>query len=250
MLLIMWPHFRHLLGHAFDTSPSLVSSNWAAVLMAIGVFLLSQILFLVFRGWEEMKHLWKESIAVGTVSVIVGWLVLYAWSIVVTVYHDHQNLTGRLGAVVTEKNALKHGLNDRDQYIKRLEQSLAQASTKQPAKAVPRIVPFVSQTPSATQPIIQPVIQPTSELERLNAINGRMTRADREQFSAALIDYSHALDRGDALLTASAQEGNKVDRAWHDGSIVQDFAAHKAALLQIAVLSKQFAIEFLNMREK
>jgi anaerobic C4-dicarboxylate transporter len=186
----MWSHFRHLLGHALDALPSLVSSNWAAVFMALGIFLFSQVLIFLIGGWEKMKRLWKESVAIGVVSVIVGWLGLYACSIVVTVYHDHQNLTGRLGAVVSEKNTLKLGVNERDQYIKRLEQGLAQASTKQTTKAEPKTSTVVSQTAFATQPIIQPVIQPTSELERLNAINGRMTKPDREQFSAALIDYS------------------------------------------------------------
>jgi hypothetical protein len=121
MVPIMLLHVFNLLGRAFHNMPLLVSSNWAAVFMAVGIFIVSQLLFLLTRGWGEMKRLWKESVAIGFAAVLVGWLGLYAWSIVVTTYDDHHDMAGRWGAVVNEKDALKAGLKQRDDYIKRLE---------------------------------------------------------------------------------------------------------------------------------
>lgn len=91
----MWRHFVSLLSRAFHLMPSLVSSNWTAVFMAAGIFALSQIL-LSLRGMEYMKRQWKENIAIGVCSVAVGWIGLFAWSIVVTVYSDHQFLAAKV----------------------------------------------------------------------------------------------------------------------------------------------------------
>ena len=72
----MGAHLLHLLKRAFSDIPSLVSSNWAATFVAIGIFLFSQMLILIIRGWPEMKRQWKESVLIGVSAVLVGWLGL------------------------------------------------------------------------------------------------------------------------------------------------------------------------------
>jgi hypothetical protein len=99
-------------------------------------------------------------------------------------------------------------------------------------------------------PVILQPIQPATQLDRLKIINGRMTQADREQFSAALIDYSRALDQGYSIFVTASQEGNKLNNEWRDGSIIQDYQMHKTELLQIASSSKDFAKTFPQTREK
>jgi hypothetical protein len=63
--------------------------------MGLGIFIVSQLLILWSRGWAEMKRLWRESLAIGVAAVFVGWLGLYAWSTIVTVYEDHEVLAAK-----------------------------------------------------------------------------------------------------------------------------------------------------------
>ncbi len=110
MSSVMWTHFLHLLGRALSTMPSHVSSNWAAVIMAVGIFVISQLFNLYFRGWDTMKRQWKGSIAIGVAAVAVGWFGLCAWSIVATVYSDHQNLVAKTGdLLVKNKQFMSEG---------------------------------------------------------------------------------------------------------------------------------------------
>lgn len=116
-MLEMWPHFVNLLWRSLYAMPSLISSNWVAVFMGIGIFVLSQLLILWRRGLPTMKRQWAENVGIGIASLIGGWIVLYFLSVVVTVYNDHHDLAGRLGAVVNEKNELKQGSTVRDNNI-------------------------------------------------------------------------------------------------------------------------------------
>ncbi|HEY2119940.1 MAG TPA: hypothetical protein VGH37_12195 [Candidatus Acidoferrum sp.] len=126
----MLVHFLHLLGRALATMPTLVSSNWAAVLMAVGIFLLSQFLNLIFRGKSYMKRQWQQSIAIGVFSVLAGWFVLYQWSLIVTVYSDHQSLvvhnqelTQKNGELINKSSQLVDP-KSRDDQIAELKKTL------------------------------------------------------------------------------------------------------------------------------
>jgi hypothetical protein len=61
-------------------------------------------------------------VVIGTGITLLAWMCLFSWAIYRSVYNDHHNLAGRLRAVVNEKDALKHGLQVRDEYIKQLEE--------------------------------------------------------------------------------------------------------------------------------
>jgi len=130
----MWPHFAHLLSRIIHGMPALVSSNWAAFGMGVGLFILYHAFVRIFRGWEIMKRQWKENIGIGILATVTGYLLLFAWSAVVTTYDDHHDLAGRFRAVVNEKNDLKRGLEARDQNIKELTSQRAATQTPPPQK--------------------------------------------------------------------------------------------------------------------
>ncbi len=64
-----------------------------------------------------------KPVVITTGVTLLAWASLFSWAIYRSVYNDHQNLVGRLRTVVSEKDALKVGLTERDKYIKRLEDS-------------------------------------------------------------------------------------------------------------------------------
>ena len=102
----MWPHLFHLLGKALTDMPSIVSSNWAAVVLSIGIFSVSQFCLWLRGGWQAMKRQWAGSLTIGVVSVIAGWVLLFCWSVVRTVYGDHESLVQRVDGLRREQSGL------------------------------------------------------------------------------------------------------------------------------------------------
>ena len=93
------------------------------------------------RSWQSFVSALKGNLKLGVILTLIVWLFawvcLFVWAAYTTVFNDHQNLAGRLRAVVNEKNELKNGLGVRDEYIKRLEEENAKLRTalqSQPAK--------------------------------------------------------------------------------------------------------------------
>jgi hypothetical protein len=134
----MWSHFSHLLVRVLHGMPSLVWSNWAAWLLGIGVFFLSQVLVLIRSGWRVTLKRWKKNIGIGIIVAVAVYLFFFAWSTVQTIYDDHHDDVSRWRDVVNEKNTLKIGLTKRDEYIKTLE---SKTCPKCPAGASGRPAP-------------------------------------------------------------------------------------------------------------
>jgi hypothetical protein len=88
----MWPHLSHLLTRSFVRMPSIISGNWAAVFLSVAIFSIFELGSFLYHGWEDMKRRWKEDAAIGLLSVLGGWLLLFAVSLVLTIYEDHQSL--------------------------------------------------------------------------------------------------------------------------------------------------------------
>jgi len=63
---------------------------------------------------------WQGGLKRAVYTLLVVWAVTFFVCTVTTVYHEHQNLAGRLQAVVREKNELKNDLAVRDKYIRQL----------------------------------------------------------------------------------------------------------------------------------
>lgn len=119
----MWPHFVHLFWRTVHGMPVLVSSNWASWLILIGAFLLTECL-LLWREREHMREWWNKrwsNLALSILVTLIVYTSLFLWSTVQTIYDDHHDSIGRWQAVVKEKNSLTEMLQQRDEYIKRLE---------------------------------------------------------------------------------------------------------------------------------
>jgi hypothetical protein len=65
--------------------PSRVAGNWTEVCFGIGIFILTQIIWLLRLGWPEMRKKWKESIGIGVLSVAIGWVGLFCYSFILEI---------------------------------------------------------------------------------------------------------------------------------------------------------------------
>jgi hypothetical protein len=127
----MWPHFVSLIYRSwFNLVSAMGTTTLAVVVGFIGfVFVLAVSLLFKLRkdGWSwsvTVSHFsqnLRDSVIPTIIGTVVLWSVLFGAFVVKTVYDDHQNLTGRLRSVVNEKNDLRDGLNQRDEYIQRLK---------------------------------------------------------------------------------------------------------------------------------
>jgi len=133
----------------------LLFTSWTNVLNSLSTSTLSLVLFslaspvLVFvitlavvaknnPGRRFVDHV-KESILPAVIGLAVPMVlvaILFGWKVVATTFYDHQNMAGRWGNVVNEKNTLKQMLQDRDTYIKKLE--AAKPSVVQNIKFLPQ----------------------------------------------------------------------------------------------------------------
>jgi hypothetical protein len=74
---MLGPFWGPLLSRAVALMPSRIAGNWAEVCFGIGIFILTQIIWLCRLGWPEMQKRWKESIGIGVLSVAIGWVGLF-----------------------------------------------------------------------------------------------------------------------------------------------------------------------------
>jgi hypothetical protein len=118
---VMWAHFVNVFIRILQGMPLLVSSNWASWLLGIAAFLLYEAFTLVRFGWEDMKKRWRQNLGMGLLVTTIVYTVLFAWSVVRTIYDEHHDSTSRWQAVVNEKNSLKAELKRRDDYIEQLK---------------------------------------------------------------------------------------------------------------------------------
>jgi hypothetical protein len=117
----MWPHFVNLLVRIIHGAPGLVSSNWAASFLGLGAFSLTELLLYMTTPKEERAGRLRTNLVIGVLVTIFVYSVLFVWSTIQTVYDDHHDSTGRWQAVVKEKDSLKMIVQQRDEYIQRLE---------------------------------------------------------------------------------------------------------------------------------
>jgi hypothetical protein len=135
----MWPHLLNLLWRIIHGMPLLVSSGWGAWILGLCIFLLYELSVVFRRGWQDMKNRWTENFLMGLGVTAFGYLILFAWSTIQTVYDNHHDSVSRWQAVVNEKNNLKAGLTERDNYITKQEGT--SPVTKVVTKAAPPIQP-------------------------------------------------------------------------------------------------------------
>jgi hypothetical protein len=127
----MGNHFWRLLGTAWELlRSSLSTSNLSIIIFSICVPLILFVAAVIAkwskgsRSWDSflvtLKGYLKPAVVLSVSITAFAWLCLFSWAVYKTVYNDHQNLIGRLQAVVQEKDELKSRLAVRDRYIQQL----------------------------------------------------------------------------------------------------------------------------------
>jgi len=132
-------HLWNLIGTAWELVKNALSTSTLSIIISVSVPL---VIFSirVFAKWSKGTRSWagfratlREQLGFGViltvgVELLVG-ACLLSWAVYKSVYNDHQNLSGRLQAVVREKDELKTGVGVRDNYIQRLAAENARLST-------------------------------------------------------------------------------------------------------------------------
>src|SRR5579871_582256 len=121
----MLSRFIRLFIRILHGMPTLVSSNWASWLLGgLGMFVLAEAWVWSrgskgqrFREWWEKRR--SSILRVFGFATVYG-AVLFGWSTVQTVYDDHHDNTGRMLAVVKEKNSLYADLSLQDNQLTQL----------------------------------------------------------------------------------------------------------------------------------
>lgn len=88
---MLFLHMLRMLARALVDFPSVISGNWLSVLLPICVFLVTEG-FKIFRGGIPAM---REHIKRDAWIMAGAYLLLFAWSVVRTVYQDHTDLVGR-----------------------------------------------------------------------------------------------------------------------------------------------------------
>jgi hypothetical protein len=98
--ITMLHFYRDLIVRTLWALPSLVSSNWLAVIFSIFVFL-GLFLYQVRQqsGFKNLKTVkdkvkavgqhWKENAWDGVKVSLFAWIILFGWGLITTVYQDH-----------------------------------------------------------------------------------------------------------------------------------------------------------------
>ncbi len=84
-------HLVSLLIRSAMLAPARVGSNWGGVIFTLLLFGITE--FALWK-WGDMSGRWVRNFWIGLGVVAVGWGGLFACSVVLTTYDDHQNLVG------------------------------------------------------------------------------------------------------------------------------------------------------------
>lgn len=125
----------NLLAQTLVDLPSRVGSNWGGFLFSVVLFTFSQ--WPVLRKlrntsstpkemWLNWQSHWVKNLRIGAITIIVGWVVLYAISIVPAIYEDHQDL---VGAAARLKKSYKAEIESREGTISRMREALNQGNS-------------------------------------------------------------------------------------------------------------------------
>jgi hypothetical protein len=129
--------------------PDLVSSNWAAWILGLATFALTEVLLYLSTPREERSQRWARNLLIGVAVTAFVYFTLFIWSTVQTVYDNHHDSVMRWQAVVVEKNTLKDTLRKRDDYIHALKGKTQDLQGK--ANLAPKVVEKVKTVPKPHQ---------------------------------------------------------------------------------------------------
>jgi hypothetical protein len=103
----MGAFYKNIFSLALKNTPSLLSSNWAGVLVSVLIFLATFVLrvtrkesWKTARNWGErltaVRGDWKQNARDGALVVLIAWTLVFLASLVKTVYTDHKTLSDQV----------------------------------------------------------------------------------------------------------------------------------------------------------
>lgn len=144
----MWMHLWRLLWRALLDTPSVLSSNWVAVVFSILVFGILQLRQLGKYGLSQVIKEWKENVGFGVVVVVAAWSLVFWISVVNTIYRDHQSLVAKrkeaertIGTVTTDRDNWKQQFEELRQHPPR-PPAANKGDGMQPSKVGPVTMTF------------------------------------------------------------------------------------------------------------
>jgi hypothetical protein len=99
MLDGMWPHFWHLVAMSGSAACNDIGTKPFGVIFFACIFIVTQIVLLCWRGWAAMRLHWVGTVALDVGVLALGFVGLWGWNILKTVYDDHQYLVGKVSDV-------------------------------------------------------------------------------------------------------------------------------------------------------
>jgi hypothetical protein len=129
----MWHSFVHLLLRSANQCVAYFSTSKFAIVVTIVAFLAPHLRVLVTQGPKATLHRVVRRLGIGGLLAILVWLCAFGWSLIRTIYTDHQDIVGTNNSLVAQNAALKKRVAD-------LSNQLTTLQTSSP-KTVTRFVP-------------------------------------------------------------------------------------------------------------
>jgi hypothetical protein len=242
----MGEHLLHLLHRAAVGVVSLYGTTfWGVLILTVLVSALVEI-HKTLGAWKSLpagqrSSLWRYVVSSvwRAKKVVIGlniaaWGIAYAVILVQLIYQDHMALVAQAQtaqATLAAKNS-----------------SAPPAVTSPPTKKSVAPITKPQPLPFQARPA-QPRTQiPQTPYERMLAINKNLSQSDRNRLSDALYEFSRSLEEGRTISYKAYVVIGAIQNE-HAG-IAKDYQSRITTLREIAVLSKQYAKDFMALRYK
>jgi hypothetical protein len=92
----------HLLFHAFDTTISEMGTS--AIALGVGLLYYAVKIIRAYRraGWVEVRKEWIGDAGWGVALTLGAWMLLFAYSVIATIYQDHKHFVNEAHALGTK----------------------------------------------------------------------------------------------------------------------------------------------------
>jgi hypothetical protein len=241
----MW--LQHLLNFLRRSSGE-VFNAYGTTALAVGVFvILIPAVVQISQTWNKWKDSsgenrpsWAEFFWVSIRKsrktelklVLSAWVGALAFVVVRDIYRDHQGLVARLSRPAPSPPQLE-----------------PHTDKTFPKSSAPKNKARTTPTESAPTPgqSDQSAV-PQTQLDRLILLNRNLSKGDRDRLAGAFYEFSQSLDYGQNLMYKVSAELGAIGT---DGaSIANSYQSHITKLRDISPLSKQYAIDFMALRNK
>jgi hypothetical protein len=235
-----WQHFLNFLSRAFGE----VFNAYGTTALGVGVFVILIPGILRFsqtrKEWKDTPKerrsslsafFWRsvrDSSKIGLILTLSAWAIALAVIVVRDIYRDHQGLVARIS--IPHQPPRNETPGDSD------DKNLTTQSPPPKSKARPT-------PPQSTNPAL-----PQTPLEKLTLMNRNYSKDDRDRLAQAFYEFSQSLDHGRNLMSLLNVEHGAIST--EGANIANNYQSHITKLREIAPLTKQYAKEFMELRNK